>query len=241
MVDPTGKGSLPGKRALIVAIDGPVGAGKSSVAKLLARRLGYDYVDSGAMYRAVACEALGRGIDLRDEVTLSSLIDQASIQFKQEGDDTRIYIAGKDISQQIRTPQASQASSIISTLKGVRERLVALQRRMGKESRRGMVMEGRDIGTVVFPDADIKFFLDSSLEERTRRRHKDLLALGIPMGFPETLEEIQIRDERDRQRECSPLRPADDSILVDSTHLSIEEVVDLMLKRIRSQLGQRQE
>jgi len=230
-----------GKRALIIAIDGPVGAGKSSVAKLLARRLGYEYIDSGAMYRAVACEALRQGVDLKDEAALSSLIDQTTIQFRPEGEETKTYISGRDISQQIRSPQASQASSIISTLQGVRKRLVALQRQMGKGTQVGVVMEGRDIGTVVFPDADIKFFLNSSLEERARRRHRDLLSLGIDIGFLETMKEIEIRDERDRQREWSPMTPAEDSILIDSTHLSIEEVVDLMLERIRLKFGRTQE
>lgn len=229
-----------GKRALIIAIDGPVGAGKSSVAKLLARRLGYEYIDSGAMYRGVACEALRQGVDLKDEAALSSLIDQTTIQFRPEGEETKTYISGRDISQQIRSPQASQASSIISTLQGVRKRLVALQRQMGKGTQVGVVMEGRDIGTVVFPDADIKFFLNSSLEERARRRHRDLLSLGIDIGFLETMKEIEIRDERDRQREWSPMTPAEDSILIDSTHLSIEEVVDLMLERIRLKFGQTQ-
>jgi len=229
-----------GKRALIIAIDGPVGAGKSSVAKLLARRLGYEYIDSGAMYRGVACEALRQGVDLKDEAALSSLIDQTTIQFRPEGEETKTYISGRDISQQIRSPQASQASSIISTLQGVRKRLVALQRQMGKGTQVGVVMEGRDIGTVVFPDADIKFFLNSSLEERARRRHRDLLSLGIDIGFLETMKEIEIRDERDRQREWSPMTPAEDSILIDSTHLSIEEVVDLMLERIRLKFGRTQ-
>jgi cytidylate kinase len=225
---------------LIISIDGPVGAGKSSVAKMLAQRLGYAYIDSGAMYRAVAWEALRQGIDLEDEAALSSLIDATKIDFREGGGNTRTYIGGRDVSDEIRSPEASQASSIISTFEGVRKRLVAMQREMGRRNERGAVIEGRDIGTVVFPDADIKFYLDSSIAERAKRRQMDLLRSGVTVDLSETVREIQIRDDRDSQRRLSPLKPAADSTLIDSTRLKLEEVVDLMLNRIRSALQERE-
>lgn len=226
-------------RGLIVSIDGPVGAGKSTVARILASKLGYQYIDSGAMYRAVACVALREGIDLNDESALSSLIDRMKIEFKEEDGKMRTYLWGHDISDEIRSPQGSQASSRISVLKEVRKRLVALQRQMGEKSEGGVVMEGRDIGTVVFPDADIKFFLDGSSVERARRRHQELMGAGVRIDLSETMREIRIRDERDRQRALSPLRPAEDCMVIDSTELDVEQVVNLMLDQIHSRLKAR--
>ena len=220
------------RRGFIVSVDGPVGAGKSTVARILAKKLGYQYIDSGAMYRAVACAALREGIDLDDESALSSLVDRTRIEFREEGGKMKTYLWGQDISDEIRSPQASQASSRISVLREVRKRLVALQRQMGENSEGGVVMEGRDIGTVVFPDADIKFFLDGSPEERARRRHQELMRAGVRMDLSETMREIQIRDERDRQREVSPLKAAEDCMVIDSTDLDVEQVVSLMLDKI---------
>lgn len=225
-----------GKKRLIISIDGPVGAGKSTVARILAKKLGYQYVDSGAMYRAVAYAALRQGIDLDDESALSSLIDRVEIEFGEERGKMRTYLWGQDISDEIRSPQASQASSRISVLREVRRRLVGLQREMGKKSEDGVIMEGRDIGTVVFPDADIKFFLDGSLEERARRRYQELENAGIHTDLRETLREIGIRDERDRKRELSPLRPAGDCIVIDSTNIEVDQVVHLMLEKIHDRL-----
>jgi cytidylate kinase len=224
------------KRPWIITIDGPVGSGKSVVGRILAQRLGYRYVDSGAMYRAVAYEALRRGIALEDEDALSSLIEEAKIEFAEEKGRIKTYIRKRDVSEEIRTPGVGQASSRISTLRRVREKLVALQRQMGIESEIGVIMEGRDIGTVVFPDADIKFFLESSLEERARRRHHDLVGIGLDLDFAETLRDVQARDERDTQRELSPLKPAVDSIRIDSTHMDMEEVVEFMLREIKDRL-----
>lgn len=232
-----GKERTSAHRVVVISIDGPVGAGKSSVARILAQRLGYIHIDSGAMYRAVAAEALRRGIDLEDEEALSHLIEVAGIELRGEEGQLRILIGGRDVTEEIRSPQASQASSIISTLEGVRSRLVARQRELAMKSKVGVVMEGRDIGTVVFPEADLKFYLDSSLEERARRRYRDLLRQGEKANLAETLKEIEIRDERDSQRRLSPLRPAEDSIRIDSTHLGLEEVVNLMLEHIRSRWG----
>ena len=227
------------RRELIVSIDGPVGAGKSTVARILAKKLGYQYIDSGAMYRAVASVALREGIDLNDEGALSSLINRMKIEFREEEGKMRTYLWDEDISDEIRSPEASQASSRISVLQEVRKRLVALQRQVGEKCDGGVVMEGRDIGTVVFPDADIKFFLDGSPEERARRRHQELMGAGVRMDLSETMREIRIRDERDRQRALSPLRPAEDCIVIDSTELEVEQVVNLMLDKIRGRLKAR--
>jgi cytidylate kinase len=224
------------RRDLIVSIDGPVGAGKSTVARILAKKLGYQYIDSGAMYRAVACAALREGIALYDESALSSLINQIKIEFGEEEGKMRTYLWGEDISDEIRSPEVSQASSRISVLPEVRKRLVALQRQMGEKSDGGVVMEGRDIGTVVFPDADIKFFLDGSPEERARRKHQDLRGTGVHTDLSETMREITVRDERDRHRAVSPLRPAENCIVIDSTELEVEQVVNLMLHEIRGRL-----
>ncbi len=229
-------GGISRKRPWIITIDGPVGSGKSAVGRILAQRLGYRYVDSGAMYRAVAYEALRRDIALEDEDALSSLIEEAKIEFAEEKGRIKIYICKRDVSEEIRTPGVGQASSRISTLRRVREKLVALQRQMGIESEIGVIMEGRDIGTVVFPDADIKFFLESSLEERARRRHHDLVGIGLDLDFAETLRDVQARDERDTQRELSPLKPSVDSIRIDSTHMDMEEVVEFMLREIKDRL-----
>jgi cytidylate kinase len=229
------------KRELIVSIDGPVGAGKSTVARILAKKLGYQYIDSGAMYRAVACAAFREGIDLNDESALSFLINRMKIEFREAHGKMRTYLWDEDISDEIRSPEASQASSRISVLPEVRRRLVALQRQMGEQSDGGVVMEGRDIGTVVFPDADIKFFLDGSPEERARRKHQELRSVGVHTDLSETMREITIRDERDRQRALSPLRPAEDCMVIDSTELEVEQVVHLMLDKIRGRLNARLE
>jgi CMP/dCMP kinase len=225
------------QKRLIITIDGPVGAGKSTVAKMLAKRLGYRYVDSGAMYRGIACAALKENVDLEDKETLSSLIPKMRIEFSQGGLEMKTYLRDRDISEEIRSPEVSQASSRISVLKEVRDRLVALQRQIGEELDGGVVMEGRDIGTVVFPGADIKFFLDGSPEERARRRHEELAGAGVDSDLTKTMQEIQIRDERDRGRILSPLKPAVDSIVIDSTNLSVEEVVNVMLGKIEERLG----
>lgn len=226
-------------KRLIITIDGPVGAGKSSVAKMLSKRLGYLYIDSGAMYRAVAWEALRQGIDLEDEEAISDMIDGMEMEFEETEGKMKTLVWGHDITHEIRSPQTSQASSLISTLAKVRGKLVALQRRLGELSKTGIVMEGRDIGTVVFPDADIKFYLDGSLEERAKRRQGDLRNLGIELDLYKVIREVQTRDERDREREISPLKPAQGCTTIDSTHMDMEMVVETMMRMIRKKTDEK--
>ena len=221
---------FPKKTKLIIAIDGPSGAGKSTVAKSLARRLGYTYIDTGAMYRAVALRAKEKGLTVKDEETLSGLASCLMVTLSTVNGETRILCDGQDITQAIRSPEISLLASDISKHPGVREALVRMQRAMG--SRGGVVLEGRDIGTVVFPGADVKFYLDARAEERARRRHRELVAKGTEVDFEETLQDVLRRDENDMGRSLSPLRKAEDAEVLDSTSLSVEEVVEAMMRRI---------
>jgi cytidylate kinase len=207
--------------AMVVAIDGPAGAGKSTVSRRLAEALGYRYIDSGAMYRVIGVLAAEAGIDLADGARLAALCDGTHIEFIERDGGTRTYVGGRDLSAAIRTPGAGQLASKVSAVPAVRERLVAQQRAMGAAG--GIVMEGRDIGTVVFPDAVVKVFLDASPVERARRRAHELHGAATDLAAME--QDIAERDARDRTRAHSPLRPAGDAVVVDTTGKSIEEVV----------------
>jgi cytidylate kinase len=213
----------------IVAIDGPVGAGKSTVARALARQLGFVYLNTGAMYRALALAAHRRGIDPDDaalEQNLAPLLRAISVQF--DGD--KVLLDGADVSAQIGDPAIGDLASKLSTLRAVRERMVELQRAAAKHG--GVVMEGRDIGTVVFPDAEIKFYLDADVEERAARRFAELSAKGEPITLAEVTAGLRERDRRDSTREIAPLRCADDAIVVNSTHLSVAQVVERLISKI---------
>jgi len=216
------------RKELTIAIDGPSGAGKSTVGKSLAKRLGYLYVDTGAMYRAVALKAREKSVEGADETVLYHLASSLSIAFVTEGEETHVLCDGEDVTEAIRSPEISRLASDISRRKGVREALVQKQREMGRGG--GVILEGRDIGTVVFPDADVKFYLDAVAEERGRRRFKELAEKGIKVDFNETLEEVIERDQNDMKRDLSPLRRAEDAVLIDSTHRSVEEVVAEMVR-----------
>jgi len=209
--------------AMVIAIDGPAGAGKSTVSRRLAEALGYRYIDSGAMYRVIGVLAAEGGIDLDDSARLATLCDGTHIEFSERDGGVRTYVGGRDISAAIRAPAAAQLASKVSMVPAVRERLVAQQRAMGAAG--GVVMEGRDIGTVVFPDAAVKVFLDASAAERARRRALDAHGTATAADIAEMEREIAERDARDRTRAHSPLRPADDAVVVDTTGKSIEEVV----------------
>ena len=218
---------------LVIAIDGPSGVGKSTVAQMLAARLGYSYVESGAMYRAVALLALETGTDLRDGAALGRLAATAAIRFETEGTRNRLLLGNRDITEAVRSPEVTEASSRVSVHAAVRAELVARQRALGQDG--GVVMEGRDIGTKVFPDADLKLFLDASPEVRSERRFRDLADAG-EITRARVLSEMQERDRRDRERELSPLVPAEDSIYIDTTHLTADEVVERILGLVEKKL-----
>jgi len=221
-------------QGLIVAIDGPSGAGKSTIARLLAQRLGYLQIDTGAMYRAVACLMSNAGIDLADDRAVEGFCAQVHVLLDASGGSLRVVANGQDVTDQIRTPEISRMTSLVAALKPVRDALMQSQREMGRNG--GVVLEGRDIGTVVFPDADVKFFLSASPEERGRRRYVELAAKGEMVTLEETIAAVERRDNQDSQRDLAPLRQADDAILIDSSHIGIEDVVDLMELSVRKQL-----
>src|SRR3990172_58645 len=232
---PDAKGEERTGGHLIIAIDGPVGAGKSTAARLLAKRLGYRYIDSGAMYRALAWKALQAGLDLGDERSVSRLADTISIAFEPSGDRERILVDGQDVSRQIREREVEQASSLVSTLASVRCGMVARQRDMAAQG--GVVMDGRDIGTVVFPDADVKFYLEARLEERAKRRYLEARSAGVAGDLEKFTEEIEIRDARDMGRSASPLRKAEDAVTIDTTGLNTFQVVAAMENETNRRVG----
>jgi cytidylate kinase len=228
--------SLTTSTPLLVAIDGPAGAGKSTVAARLATRLGIPYLDTGAMYRAVALLALRRGIELPlDESaakTVCETLDQHRIDVVADSKGTRILVDDEDVSSEIRTPNCSLMASAVSALAEVREALVPMQRRLGLV--RGGVMEGRDIGTVVFPDAQVKIFLTASAEERALRRHRDLSERDVETSIEEVRVQQHQRDHQDTSRVKSPLQVARGSVVVDTTGLTLDDVVERLLEEVAS-------
>jgi cytidylate kinase len=216
---------------LIIAIDGPSGAGKSTVAKLLARQLGYTYIDTGAMYRAIGWKAKQAGVAPDDEGAISALCELTDVTIEHGDGGQRVLVNGTDVSGEIRTPEMGMIASTVSRSPAVRARLLTLQRKLGEQG--GVVMDGRDIGTVVFPDADVKFFLDASPEERGRRRYRELREKGMNVDLGSITEDIRARDQQDSNRSLAPLRKAPDACYVDSSALSLDEVVDAMLLQIR--------
>jgi cytidylate kinase len=217
-------GEQPRARGIVVAIDGPAGAGKSTVARELARRLGYVLVDTGALYRGVALAAREAGVDWQDGPALGELAGRLSLAFERAEDGSLLLtIDGQLRAADIRTPEISMGASHVSKHPEVRAALMGIQRQLGAQG--GVVLEGRDIGTVVFPHAEAKIFLTASADVRARRRVEDLAARGIEADFQTTLQEVQARDTQDSQRAVAPLKPAEDSITVDTTGMPIEAVV----------------
>jgi len=215
---------------MIIAIDGPSGSGKSTLGRLLARALNLLYIDTGSMYRTVALAVIEARIDPTDAAAVTALANHVEIDLKGDPDSLSVLLDGHDVTEQIRTERVTEMASVVSTIPGVRRAMVERQRAIGK---RGAVLNGRDIGTVVFPDADVKFFLDAAPEERAERRYiEDQQKSSSSVTLAETLADMMERDRRDSTRADSPLKVADDAIVIDSTGKTIEEVLSEMLKRI---------
>jgi CMP/dCMP kinase len=217
--------------AKVIAIDGPAGSGKSTVSRLLAARLGYLYLDTGAMYRAVALQAKRENLDLKDTEKISRLCMDLDLHFRTLDGATRLFLGAEDISDAIRSPEMDMLSSIISAIKEVRDAMTLLQRKMAEQ--RGVVAEGRDMGTVVFPDAECKFFIDAEPEVRAGRRYRERLARGEKVSRQEVEKELRKRDDQDRTRALAPLVPAKDAVLLDTTNLTVEEILEIMVRTIK--------
>ncbi|WED22704.1 (d)CMP kinase [Vibrio sp. JC009] len=220
----------------VVTVDGPSGAGKGTLCMLLAEKLGFHLLDSGAIYRVLALAAIHHGVDTESEDALVPLATHLDVQFIAEGDLVKVILEGEDVSGELRKEETGNAASKVAALPRVREALLRRQRAFATEP--GLVADGRDMGTVVFPQAEAKIFLDASAQERANRRLKQLQDKGLSVKFDHLLREIQERDDRDRNRAVAPLRPADDALVLDSTSLSIEEVVAKALEYIESKLSQ---
>jgi cytidylate kinase len=216
---------------LIIAIDGPSGAGKSTLAKRLARDLGYTYLDTGAMYRALALKILRQGLDLSDATKLARLVEATDIDLVHREGNLQVLLDGVDVSALIRTPEVSQMASKASAFSLVRKRMLDLQRALGQ--RGNVVAEGRDIGTVIFPQAEVKIYLDASVHERARRRYQELRAAGRDVTVEETVRELEERDKRDSQRDVAPLRRAEDALAIDSSGLAAEVVLERVMRVIK--------
>jgi len=211
-----------------IAIDGPAGAGKSTVAQLTAKHLGYTYIDTGAMYRALTLAALQGGVTLTDEEELASLLEQITIGLKQQATGQKVFLNNRDVTKEIRHPDVTRQVSLVAKHPKVREKMMVLQRKMaGQES---VVMDGRDIGTFVLPNADVKIFLTASIEERAMRRYKELLDKGHVANLADLQTEIELRDKLDSERETAPLRCAEDATVLDSTGMTIDQVVSKIIE-----------
>ncbi len=218
-------------RQLIIAIDGPAGSGKSTVSKMVAKRLGLLYIDTGAMYRALTLKAMRVKADMNDDDALTKLAGSTTIDLKENGGFMHVLLDGEDVSAAIRTVEVTNNIKHIARVPGVRRQMVELQRSVGKK--RGAVLEGRDIGTVVFPDADYKFYLDADVEERASRRYKELVEAGHKVSIDALKEDVAARDRSDMERPVGPLKKAADARFIDTTHLSIDGVVEELLSHIK--------
>jgi cytidylate kinase len=216
------------QKRIRIAIDGPAASGKSTTARLLSKKLGYLYIDTGAMYRAATLAVLRAGVDVYDEQAVERCVRENKITLRIVDGEQRTYLNNEDVSNLIRTPEINRVISIISSYPGVRKTLIEQQRILAAQG--GVVMDGRDIGTVVLPDAELKVFLIAGLEERARRRQKDLARQGIEMSLEAIKEEIALRDKLDSERALGPLRRAEDARVLDTTHLTIEQQVDIIYR-----------
>lgn len=218
-----------------IAIDGPSGAGKSTMARRLAQRLGYIYVDTGALYRAIGYYMLSRGVDVGDEGAVGSLLPGLGIEIRHVGGEQCVFLNREDVGGKIRTEAVAMAASAVSALPVVRDFLLNLQREIAKKN--DVVMDGRDIGTVVLPGADLKIFLTASPEDRARRRYEELVEKGISADYTAVLEDLKKRDYNDSHRAAAPLKPAADAIMVDTTGNDLQVSVDLMINIVKENLG----
>jgi CMP/dCMP kinase len=219
----------------VVAIDGPVGSGKTTVAKLVAQTLGYVFADTGALYRCLALLAREQGVGEGEAARLGAIAAAMIVRFEDAGSRQRVWLGEREVTDAIRLPAISQLASKVSVHPPVRAALLEIQRRMGKDG--GVVMEGRDIGTVVFPDAEVKTFLVAPAEVRARRRFEELSAKGVPVDEAQTLAEVRERDRRDEQRALAPLKPARDAILIETAPLSVEGVAARVVELVRAYLA----
>ena len=215
---------------LRIAVDGPAGAGKSTIAKLVAKKLGIDYIDTGAMYRAIALKLFRTGTDYNDPVALAELLENTDVDFSGGS----IYLDGENVDGYIRTQEVSEMASASSAVQAVRDKLVALQQAMGR--RKSLIMDGRDIASKVFPDAELKFYVTASSQVRAERRALDMAALGQPCDVDQIREEIEARDYRDMHRANSPLIKVDDAVVIDTSHSSLEETLEEVMGYIRDYL-----
>lgn len=218
-----------------IAVDGPSGAGKSTMVKAIARKLGYIYVDTGAIYRAVGLFAASADIPRENIADIVPMLDRINVTLAYEDDKQKIFLNGTDVSEDIRTPEISLYASAVSALPEVRSKLLSLQRDLARSS--NVIMDGRDIGTVVLPDADVKIFLTASAEERAVRRYRELVDKGMDVTYEQTLKEVLERDGKDESRAVAPLRPAEDAVIVDTTGKSREESLAMLFAEIEKRLG----
>lgn len=218
-----------------IAIDGPAGAGKSTIARQLAAKLGYIYVDTGALYRAVGVNAMRKGMDTKNAQQVTSILNDTKVSLRFVNGEQRVFLGEEDVSLAIRTPEASMAASNVSAIPAVREFLFDLQRNIAKEN--NCLMDGRDIGTVVLPEAQVKIFLTASAEVRAKRRYDELLAKGMKAEYNEVLEEMIQRDYQDSHRAIAPLKQADDAVLVDTSEMNLEQVLEALETIVKEKTG----
>ncbi len=218
-----------------IAIDGPAGAGKSTISKAAAKRLGFVYIDTGAMYRGIGLAAVRRGIDTKDAQGVISILDQVEITIKHNEEGQQIFLNGENVSTEIRLPEISVAASNVAVIPEVRLKLVELQRALAEKE--DVIMDGRDIGTYVLPDAEVKIFLSASVEERAKRRLAELIEKGVETDLEAVRADMEYRDKNDSGREFAPLKPAEDSIPLDNTSITIEEAVEFVCKLANRQRG----
>ena len=220
---------------MIIAIDGPAASGKSTTAQLVAREFGLLYIDTGAMYRAVALEVIKQSIDLDDFIALETMLENINIEFGVQSSQLSIFLNGEDVSEAIRTPEITTMSSKVATIKIIRQKMVEMQRKLSLNH--DVILDGRDIGTVVFPDADFKFFLTASLETRAKRRFEELTQKGINVDLEDIKQDLVWRDMNDSSRKEAPLKKAEDSIEINTSEMTIEEQVNVIIKRIREKIA----